>query len=168
MTSTFAIALLIAIIVAKAGVSHFQRVRMQRAWETGFAAFKSADLETAAAQFGRCVKWAPIWVEARRMHGLTLARLGRHDEAETQYKFAIELEPRNADTHLDFAAYLTQRGPEHFDAALVNLQKAIELAPQFREKVRDWHVLEPLQEDPRFQQIMAMATRADGPDDRPL
>jgi Tfp pilus assembly protein PilF len=164
MNATFAIALLIAIIVAKAGVSQYQRVRMQRAWETGFAAFKSADLETAATQFGRCVKWAPIWVEARRMLGLTLARLGRHDEAETHYKFALELEPRNADTHLDFAAYLTQRGPEHFDLALVNLEKALNLAPKLREKVRDWRVLEPLHEDERFQRLMA--TRVDEPDDK--
>lgn len=156
--STFAgIAILISIIAAKMGAGYYQRVRLTRAWETGIQAYQAGDLASAETAFGRCVKWAPIWVLGRRMFGRTLAALDRHDEAEEQFDFAVQLEPGNGESFLDFAAYLAARGPERMDDAIEMLAKGLELAPDHADEIRNAPGLKVLREDKRIQALLGLS-----------
>jgi Tfp pilus assembly protein PilF len=148
------IALLITIIAAKMGAGHYQRARLTRAWETGMQAFQAGDLESAQTAFGRCVKWAPIWVVGRRMLGRTLASLDRHDDAEEQFTFAVQLEPGNGESYIDYAAYLAARGPERLDDAIDMLAKGLELAPDYADEIRRAPSLQVLRDNERIQSLL--------------
>lgn len=154
MSAWTGIIILIAIIAAKIGASHYQRARLTRAWETGMRAFQAGDLESAQTAFGRCVKWAPIWVLGRRMFGRTLAALDRHNEAEEQFNFAVQLEPRNGESYIDFAAYLAARGPDRMDDAVEMLAKGLELAPNYADEIRTAPGLAALRDNERIQGLL--------------
>lgn len=154
MSTWAGIAILISIIAAKMGAGYYQRARLTRAWETGMQAFQAGDLESAQTAFGRCVKWAPIWVLGRRMFGRTLAALDRHKEAEEQFDFAVQLEPRNGESYIDFAAYLATRGPDRMDDAIEMLAKGLELAPNYADEIRRAPGLAALRNDQRIQTLL--------------
>lgn len=59
--------------------------------------------------------------------GNSLARQGHYREAETQYRYAIELDPLNADIHNNLANVLKEQN--HFDEALSHYKKAIRYKP---------------------------------------
>ncbi len=164
MSTWIGIALLLSIIAAKMGAGYYQRVRLTRAWETGIQAFEAGDLESAQTAFSHCVKWAPIWVLGRRMLGRTLAALERHNEAEEQFNFAVKLEPRNGESHIDFAAYLAARGQDRMDEAIEMLAKGLELAPNFADQIRNAPGLAPLREN---EKIRVLLDNADGRDTLP-
>lgn len=154
MSPWTAIIILLGIIGAKIGASHFQRARLTHAWTTGMQAFQAGDLDVAQAQFNRCVKWAPIWVSGRRMLGRTLAALERHDEAEEQFDFAVQLEPRNGESYIDFAAYLASRGPERLNDAVDMLAKGLELAPNYKDEIRNAAGLAALRDHERIRDLL--------------
>ena len=60
--------------------------------------------------------------------GLTLNRLGLHENAERHYRHAIELEPDNSDYHYNLATVLRFLG--RLDEAMSFLGRAIELNPE--------------------------------------
>ncbi len=154
MTTWVGIALLLSIIAAKMGAGYYQRARLTRAWQTGMQAYQAGDLESAQTAFGRCVKWAPIWVLSRRMLGRTLAARDRHQEAEEQFNFAVQLEPRNGESYIEFAAYLAARGPERMNEAIDMLAKGLELAPTFADQIRNAPGLGPLREHERIRALL--------------
>jgi len=63
--------------------------------------------------------------------GLALAGQGRLDEALTQYRQALEVQPRYADAHNNMAIILVGQG--RFDEARVHYQKALAINPDSAE-----------------------------------
>jgi len=157
--------MLLVLIAGKFAAGRYHMRRTHMAWETGIRAYESGELEAAAEAFGRCVKFAPIWVVARRMLGRTLMHMERTEEAEEQYRFATQLEPRNGESYLDYACFLATLDAARHDEALDMLELGVEYAPDAREKLHAIPSLAPLMNTERFQ---ALVTRADAQRDRPL
>ncbi|HET6338002.1 MAG TPA: tetratricopeptide repeat protein, partial [Polyangiales bacterium] len=73
----------------------------------------------------------PAMPETHYNLGLTLARLGRYDEAASHYREALALTPANALAHYSFGALLVGRGEQNEGVA--HLRRALALQPGWSE-----------------------------------
>jgi tetratricopeptide (TPR) repeat protein len=85
--------------------------------------------------------------------GLTLYRLKKYDEAIASYNKVLEIKP-------DFDAAWYNRAcchavTQNFDQAIKDLQRAIELEPQNRERAKTDCDFDTIREDERFKQLIA-------------
>jgi protein O-mannosyl-transferase len=87
-----------------------------------------ADVETL---FRTTIDKNPDCCMARNNLGIVLLDRGQFDEAITQCGKAVELDPRDADYHYNFANALGREGRS--DEAIAQFQKALELKPAFAE-----------------------------------
>ena len=73
---------------------------VEAGWEEGVAAFKSGNYQQAAKEFQTFVDERPDVFQGHYMLGQSLAKLKRNDEALTQLRKALELEPGNVGVQL--------------------------------------------------------------------
>lgn len=143
-------------IATVVGVLFFFRWRSQRAnqrvrrqWETAVRALDVNDIAAAEAGFRGCIEDAPIFLHARWLLAETLARQGRFDEAEDEFRSAIDFEPRNAEAHLNLGMFhFVHR--DNRTAAVAAFVEAVRLDPDLRMKLLHEPRLRPLVDDPAF------------------
>jgi tetratricopeptide (TPR) repeat protein len=90
---------------------------------------KTNDVEGSLADFDRLVQLSPTRLSAYLGRSVVYQRLDRYREAVDDLSKAISIEPGNP-TPLNNRAYARALGRIELDAALVDIQKAIELVDQ--------------------------------------
>lgn len=115
-------------------------------------AMEAGDWASAEQSLKRCLARAPLWVPGRRMRAVLLTRTARMDEAEAEFKLAAELQPRDAEGHVQLAMFYATRGPAKAEQAAEALRTAVACAPGLKEA---------LLRDPRFGGICAAAFPSD-------
>ena len=88
-------------------------------------AFQEQRFEEALEPFYAALKLYPENTAAEANLGITLANLGRPDDAIIHLNKAIQIDPKNAPAHHSLASLLQKQGK--LDQALVHYNKAIEL-----------------------------------------
>jgi len=91
-------------------------------------AFQEQKFEEALEPFYTSLKLYPENTDAQANLGVTLANLGRPDEAIIHLNKAIQIDPANSPAHHSLASLLQKQGKP--DQALVHYNKAIELGLQ--------------------------------------
>lgn len=109
--------------------------RVKRAWAAGNAALKEGRPEQAEAAFRRCVALMPIWKLGRTMLAVSLVQQNRLDEAEEQFRFVADLEPRQADGHLSLALFYAIHRQQDSAKAIASLRTAIACDPAIEAKL---------------------------------
>ena len=87
------------------------------------------DFVGAEAEFKHALELSPNYAEAHHWSAIYFANLGRHEEASIEAKHAVELDPLSLLMNMTpaLASYLAR----DYDAAVQQLQKIIELEPNF-------------------------------------
>jgi arylsulfatase A-like enzyme/Tfp pilus assembly protein PilF len=96
-------------------------------YEMGIALFETGDWKTAAGHFEIVASKLPKFADARFSLGSVYARIDRVDEAVTELKAALELEPRHYRANLLLGRILTLQGQAV--SGLPYLQRAAEAQP---------------------------------------
>jgi tetratricopeptide (TPR) repeat protein len=101
--------------------------------QQAIALHQAGDLDGAIRVYREFLAVQPDSLQARSNLGAVLARAGRYDEAIAEYNFGLQRNPDNAALllNLGLAYYKTGR---HAEAA-ERFERALSLAPQFREQV---------------------------------
>ena len=140
-----------AIIAVKSALGHRAQRRFTIAWDEAQVALARGDHESAMAHVAQCVRLMPLWLPPRFLFGSLLARHGRINEAEEQFKMAQALQPREANGFLELGIfYLT--ATDRFDDGIAQLRDAL---------AHDASVLRKIETDPRleaFRQTTAYAS----------
>ncbi|MGO8792434.1 MAG: tetratricopeptide repeat protein [Terriglobia bacterium] len=97
------------------------------AFQAGLVALKQNRPAEALEQFTRAERENPANARVRNFRGITLAQLDRVDEAATEYREAIRLDPKSPDAYrnLGYLEWMRHRP----DAARHVLDEALKLAP---------------------------------------
>jgi len=87
------------------------------------------DFVGAEAEFKHALELSPNYAEAHHWSAIYFANLGRHEEASIEAKHAVELDPLSLLMNMTpaLASYLAR----DYDAAVQQLQKIIEMEPNF-------------------------------------
>jgi len=99
------IVLLLALVGLQAATRFWTVHRTRTAWEEAQAQLARGNFGDAEVALARCVKLMPLWLQPRMLYGAVLARQGKLDLAEEQLKFAAELQPREADGHIELGIF---------------------------------------------------------------
>ena len=134
-----------------------RRYRLRKAWKDSIAALERGDFPAAERSLRKCLRQAPSWVPPRRLLGRALVALRRFDEAEKELRLAAQFEPRNPESHLELAVFLSNCPPVRLDEALASLRTALDFAPAMRDEVRRMPALALLRKHPAFQDVVAAA-----------
>ena len=100
-------------------------------YELGLALFETGDWKAAAPQFEAAVGRAPRWADAHFSLAAVYARIDRVPEAMTELDTTLELTPNHYRANLLRGRILSLQGNP--TAAVVNLQKAVQVQPDSRE-----------------------------------
>jgi tetratricopeptide (TPR) repeat protein len=79
-------------------------------WQDSLRAFNRQDYEAAIAGFSKLITLRPDSADAVFNRGLSLQRLGRLAEAETDFRAALALDPRHSEAHLSLANLMLAQG----------------------------------------------------------
>lgn len=143
---------LIAIVLLKLALSHRAQRRVMIAWEQTQASLAQGNHELAMTHVADCVRLAPLWLPARFLFGSLLARHGRLDEAEEQFKMAQALQPRDATGFLELGIfYLT--ATERLDEGLAQLRAALAHDSSARHTIETDPRLERFRNTPAFENL---------------
>lgn len=127
--------------------------RMKRWWNRAAEALNAGDLDAAAAALNKCVSAMPMWVQARTLLGVVRAKQGKLTDAEAQLKMAAELQPRQAEGHLQLGLFYATQFSDRDDDAMEALLNGLKYAPELRNALsRDPRLLH-LRNHPRFPDI---------------
>ena len=87
------------------------------------------DFQGAEAEFKHALELSPNYAEAHHWSAIYFANLGRREEASSEAKRAVELDPLSLLMNMTpaLASYLAR----DYDAAVAHLQKIIEMEPNF-------------------------------------
>jgi arylsulfatase A-like enzyme/Tfp pilus assembly protein PilF len=100
-------------------------------YELGLALFETGDWKAAAPQFEAAVGRAPRWADAHFSLAAVYARIDRVPEAMTELDTTLNLTPEHYRANLLRGRILSLQGNP--TAAVVNLQKAVQVQPDSRE-----------------------------------
>src|SRR5581483_1635316 len=100
-------------------------------YELGLALFETGDWKSAAPQFEAAVQSAPRWADAHFSLAAVYARIDRVPDAMTELDMTLGLSPGHYRANLLRGRILSLQG--NAGAAIVNLQKAVEVQPDSRE-----------------------------------
>jgi Tfp pilus assembly protein PilF len=103
------------------------RAEAQRHFQQAYEAHMQGRLEEAAAHYQRSIALHPT-AEAHTFLGWVYSHQGRPDDAITQCKIAIEVDPEFGNPYNDIGAYLIEMGRE--DEAVEWLERA-KRAPRY-------------------------------------
>lgn len=134
-----------------------QRRWLRNAWLEGIEAHRRNDFEAVHRLFTYIVKKQPGWAAARRMLARGLAGTGAVAEAEREFRFAVELEPANAENYLDLAVFLANLPANRHKEAVDCLETAVVLSPELGGQLAKIPQLRALHTDPRFQSLAGIS-----------
>jgi tetratricopeptide (TPR) repeat protein len=120
-----ALVTLLIFVAAPAGAADF---------ETAMNNFKAGKYVDAAAQFQELVDQSPSYDYGYYMLGLSFIQMGKNDEAETNFKKALELNPDKFEYHHGLATACFKR--KQYDRAIASLRTAEPLATDSGNKYR--------------------------------
>ncbi len=138
----FGLLLLIGLVALQTGTRYWTVHRTRKAWTDAQAHLSRGDFDEAEPALARCVKLMPLWIQPRMVYGAVLSRQGKLTEAEEHLKMAAQLQPREADGHIELgifyvtAADRIDDGVAAFREALACDDKAryrIDTEPRLRE-----------------------------------
>ena len=146
------IALLIALIGLQVGMRYWTTVRTRRAWEEAQAAMARHDFESAATSLDKTIKLMPLWTHARMIYGVVLSELGRLPEAEEQLKMAADLQPKEADGHIELGIFYvtTANRPEE---GITALRVALACDEKARYRIETEPRLRDFRDGPHYAQL---------------
>lgn len=101
--------------------------RFQRAYLQGALAARRNDLAAADHWLSAALDADPHAVEALRLHGIVLRRLGRLDAASARYAEVVRLAPGHAEARANYANVLNDL--QHWTRALAEADQALALNP---------------------------------------
>lgn len=115
--------------------------RFAGAWEEAQAEIARGNHEAAAHQIAECIRLMPLWLPPRFLLGNLLARQGKLDAAEAQFKMAQALQPREAAGFVELGIfYIT--AANRIDEGVSQLQEAL---------AHDAAAMRQIETDPRLQ-----------------
>ena len=133
-------------------------LRLKRHWKQSQEALQADDLPRAEAALKKCVALMPLWTPPRVLLGVVRARQGDLPGGEAHLKLAAEFHPRQPEGYLQLGLYYATFCPEREDDAINALRKAIEYAPELRERLAHEPRLARLRHHPRFQEMLGQTT----------
>lgn len=123
--------------------------RMVDAWEKAQAELARGNHEASAAHLEECIRIMPLWLPPRFALGALLARLGRLGEAESQFKMAQALQPREAEGMIELGIfYITAARSIKEGVAL--LRDAVAADPDAAQRIQSDPRLRDFRESPDF------------------
>lgn len=129
-----------ALVALQAGLHHRTQRRFARAWDQVQEDLARNKLDAAEVPLAECIRLVPLWVPARHLFGTVLARQGKLDQAEEQFKMAQSLQPREASGFVELGIF--------YVTAANRIEDGVQ---QFKEALRhDPESLRVLQTDPRL------------------
>ena len=152
--TTLFIGFVLGVLALRAGMAYSKRARLKQSWRRANEAMKSADFAGAEKALGRCVSLMPLWVPARMLLGAVQAKLGKLTEAEEQLKMAAELQPREAEGHLQLGMFYAVFCPDRVDDAIDAFGAAVECRPELKQHLAREPRLLKLKEDQRFRELV--------------
>jgi Flp pilus assembly protein TadD len=106
-------------------------LQLARAWQTlGLVYLDNQQYEKAMAAFAQAVLHEPRNARNRNYLGVSIGQLGWHDGAESEFRKAIELDPRYADAHFNLAYFYLQRPNPAIELARRHYYRALELGAE--------------------------------------
>jgi tetratricopeptide (TPR) repeat protein len=97
------------------------------AFQRGLIALKDGHFEIALTELTAAEREFPSDAHIRNFRGVTLARLGRNDEATREYREAVRLDPSMEDAYRNLG--LLEWTERHLDSAIEDLRHALAIAP---------------------------------------
>lgn len=91
--------------------------------ELGAAYFQQNKLEIALDEFNYAAKIDPGYAQAYNGLGLVYAALGEDAKADVNFKKAIQVEPRNSESHNNYGSFLCAR--KHYDESITHFLEAV-------------------------------------------
>lgn len=128
--------------------------RAQRRAQSGIRHLEAGDWAEAEAEFRKAVRLVPSYAPLRRLHAVSLGKLGKWDEAEQSLSFAAELEPRNGEYLLELGMMRLARSPDSVDAALEAFEQGVARNPHLAESLRQQALPDSVTRHPRFQALI--------------
>ncbi len=150
-----AVAIFCGIIGVQYAIRLQRQLRMKRLWQRAGAALQAGNFEDAEATLRQCVDSAPLALPVRTALANVLMRLGRMEEAETQFKAVASLQPRQAEGHLQLGYFYVTQLPGREAEAIAAFAAALEHAPQLRTHYQNDPRLDPLRGLPGFQSLLS-------------
>lgn len=148
----------LALVIWKLAEWPVKRAKFHKYLETGQTAASAGNWPEAEKAFSVLTRLAPTSMEVRRAHGHALVALGQYNEAEAEYRFAANLEPRNASGHMDLGFHFALCPPRRPDEALQAFERAVELDASFRNALAETEALAHLRSHPRFLALINTGT----------
>jgi Flp pilus assembly protein TadD len=136
------VALLLCLIGLQTGLRYWNVRRTRQAWNDAQAHMTRGDLDEAEEALARCVKLMPLWLQPRLLYGAVLAQQGKLESAEEHLKMVAELQPKEADGHIELgifyvtAAQRMEDGVTAFRTALAcgeEARRRIDAEPRLRD-----------------------------------
>lgn len=140
-----------SLVALQAGLRHRTQGKLVRAWERAQEALARDNLGDAELQLAECIRLVPLWLPARYLLGAVLAKQGKLDRAEEQFKMAQSLQPRNPSGFVELGIFYVT-ATNRIDEGMGQFQEALRHDPES---------LRQLQTDPRlasFRESEAFAT----------
>jgi len=99
--------------------------------QLGLGYLRQGDFERAEKKLDKAIKFNSDNVEAHHYKAELYRRLGEFEKAETEYKIALDLDPKNTTIQNNYGVYLCDRG--NYDEA-INYFETIIKDPFYKEK----------------------------------
>lgn len=148
------VVVLMGLIGLQTGLRYWNVLRTRKAWEGAQAELSRGNFDAAAANIEKCIGLMPLWLQPRFLLGAVLARQGKLDAAEEQYKMAIALEPRQPDGHIELGIfYLT--AADRTDAAIAAFKEAMSCNEDARKRIDRDPRLEDFRRSDAYAQLEA-------------
>ena len=120
-----------SLVALQAGLRHRTQGKLVRAWERAQKDLAQDDLGAAETQLAECARLVPLWLPARYLLGAVLAKQGKLDRAEEQFKMAQALQPREASGFIELGIFYVTMA-NRTDDGLAQFREALRLDPAAR------------------------------------
>lgn len=129
-----------ALVALQSGLRYRTHHLLSKAWARAQAELARNNYGEAETQLAECIRLVPLWLPARHLLGAVLAKQGKLDRAEEQFKMAQALQPRNPSGFVELGIfYVTMTN--RIDEGIAQFREALRLDPE---------ALSSLQKDPRL------------------
>lgn len=150
----FGVLLLFGLVGIQAGMRYWTVHRTRRSWHLAQEHMSRGDFGEAEQALARCIKLMPLWTQARMLYGAVLAQQGKLDDAEENLRMAAELEPKQADGHIELGIfYVTAAG--RIDEGLAAFRQALACDERARYRIDTEPRLRDFRESDAYAQLEA-------------
>jgi len=129
-----------ALVALQSALRHRTHHLLTKAWDRAQAELAQNNFVEAETQLAECTRLVPLWLPARYLLGTVLAKQGKLDAAEDQFKMAQALQPRDASGFVELGIFYVAMA-NRTDDGIAQFHEALQLDPA---------VLRQLQTDPRL------------------